>query len=256
MGTKNYFYYLLVSGLLFSTAAFGDRMERRALRLADKVKHELTMNVSELTQSELRQVIQLLKEAKSIVTLGRGGGGGHYPPGGGGGGGHYPPRHGQDVCEIKYKTSGYNKYYYVYKNGSQFSNGYSQLSTAVNERDKFVRSGTCVVSYSLPTCNIEYKKSGYNNYYYVTMNGSNFTGGYSQVATAASMLKKAADSKVCRVPSDYEIGRCDIERRASGYNNYYYVVKRGAVISGGYSQFETANSMKNKLAESFMCSKY
>lgn len=229
------------------------RLERQVKRFSKQIQKKLAADADTLSVNELMKTKLLLEEVKNTLGLpmGPGHGGGH-------GGGHGSGRPNLPVCEIKYQQSSYYNYYFVYKDGQKFSSGYSSFADAAKQKDQFVQSGACQDQpvYQLPLCSVKYVKSSYYNYYKVYVGNELYSSGYSSVDDAAEKLEEFTAANVCQTPMDHELEPCSIDLITSSYYNYYYVMQNGEKLSSGYSSFGDANNFKQKLEDSYMCSKY
>lgn len=224
------------------------QLERQVKRQARQVEQKLSRDADLLSMRELRESKRLLFELKQVLGLPtRGGGGGNN-----GGGGSYGP-----TCEVKYEQSGYNFYYYVYRDGQKFSGAYAKFSDAAAKKNQFVQSNACQdVKYSKSSvCSVKYQKSGYNYYYYAYVGDKKFSGAYAKATDAAKMVETFANAKSCFLPNNYELEPCSVDYQRSGYNNYYYVVQNGQRVSGAYSQFDDADKFFQTLIDSYVCAR-
>lgn len=142
------------------------------------------------------------------------------------------------TCSVEFSSN----YYYVAKNGSRFSDFFSNLNQATSARDDLARNYVCQIRYQQQNCRLEYSGS----YYYITANSSRISDFYSQIYQALDQQRAFSDRGMCTPPI---AERCSIEYSGS----YYYVARNGSRLSEFVSNISQADSILRSLQYSHNC---
>lgn len=142
------------------------------------------------------------------------------------------------VCTLEFSSN----YYYVTRNGSRFSDYFSNLNEAAFTRDDFARNYVCQIKYEQQNCRLEYS----SNYYYISTGSKRISDYYSRLNQAIDQQRAFSDRGMC-APAIPE--RCSIEYSS----NYYYVARNGSRISDFESNFAQADSTLRELQYSRNC---
>jgi hypothetical protein len=145
-------------------------------------------------------------------------------------------------CQLEFSGS----YYYVSRAGTRFSSLVSNYADALRTRDMLYQSRNCNESTYRPnaSCKIEYSGS----YYYVSRNGTRFTGLTSNLNDVTRMRDDLTRNYVC--VAQYQSAPCRLEFSGS----YYYLSINSARSSELTSSLMTILNQQRDFASRGLCS--
>lgn len=155
--------------------------------------------------------------------------------------GQQPPYSGV-TCKIEYTGN----YYYVSRDGTRFTDLTSSLQQALGQKQQLVSNGMCSNYYQdNGKCEVEYT----GNYYYISRNGSRFTGMTSNIQQSLQERETLYRAGECNQQTYQPNTQCSIEYTG----NYYYVSRGGTRFSNMTSSLQQVTADRDLLVRSYVC---